>query len=343
MKVLRILYLMLAYSSAIVAQPTISWQTCYSTSGWDDFSDVVFTQNGYLATVAKFSGYDGFMEGQDSILNPASLMLFDSNANLLWMKNYGGIDGDGYTNTTVFHKINEIADFGFAIGGITTSKDADFPEGHGLTDFAVLKTDYAGNKMWSRCIGGTGNEEFESILPTMDGGMLITVRTYSSNGDIPFHYGSGFTSDAVVFKLDSVSNIVWLKVLGGTGNEGGLANIAEISRGLYYFQISTNSNDFDLASSPIIGEKRWFIKMDSLGNIVDENIMSDGVDLYAGNEESFITVNDKFVYAGAGNPASLIYPADEGHASNEGAIAIFDTLLQMIDFKQWGGSGSDLF
>ncbi len=334
---------MMAYSSTTVAQPTIAWQTCFSTTGDDSFKDAILTETNQIAAIAKFGENDVFMVDQDSLLNPATLIMFDSNVNLLWVKNYGGVEADEFDNTTIFHKIVEIQDFGFVIGGVTSANNGDFPEGHGLADFAVIKTDYNGNKIWSKAIGGTGNEEFEAILPTLDGGVLITGRTYSSNGDIPFHYGSGFTSDAVIFKLDSVGNIVWLKVLGGTGNEGGLANIAEISRGFYYFHISTNSNDYDLASSPIIGEKRWFIKMDSLGTIVDENIMSDGVDLYAGNEESFIIVNDKFVYAGAGNPSSLIYPAEEGHASNEGAIAIFDTLLQMIDFKQWGGSGSDLF
>jgi hypothetical protein len=330
-------------TSILYAQPTIAWQTCFSTTGDDFFSDAIITQYGQIAAVAKFAGYDGFMENQDSLPYPASLMMFDAGANLLWTKNFGGVESVGFTSTTIFHKITEIPDFGFVIGGVTSANDGDFPEGHGLADIAVMKTDYAGNKIWSKAIGGTGNEEFEAILPTMDGGVLITGRTYSSNGDIPFHYGSGFTSDAIVIKLDNLGNTIWLKVLGGTGNEGGIANIAEIRRGVYYFHISTNSNDYDLATSPILGGKRWMLKMDSLGNIVEENIISAVTDLYTSSNESFVIENNKFLYASVGNPESLLYPAEAGHAAVEGAIAIFDTLLQMITFKQWGGSGVDNF
>ncbi len=327
----------------LFSQPYIAWQTCYSTNRDDLFFDAILTSKNKIACLGKFTGLDGIMAGQDSLYYPGSLMLFDSTANLLWMKNYGGIESDGYINSTILQHIREMPNQNFIIGGLSSSKDGDFPEGHGLYDFAILLVDSVGNKIWSKSIGGTGEEVFEAVLPTLDGGFIATGRTFSSNGDIPFHYGDGFSSDAIVFKLDSAGNLLWLKVLGGTGNEGGIANIAEISRGYYYFHISTNSNDNDLSISPIIGEKRWFIKMDSVGNIVDQNIMSAVTDLKKGSGESFINVNNQFVYAGTGNAESVLYPTAPEHASNEGAIAIFDTLLQIIEFKQWGGTGADVF
>jgi len=83
--------------------------------------------------------------------------------------------------------------------------------------------------------------------------------------------------------------------------------------------------------------------MDSLGNIADENIMSSTSDLLKTNGETMIYQNEKFIYSGTGNPESLIYTTTPEHSSNEVAIAIFDTLLQMQTFKQWGGTGFDQF
>ncbi|MBK8346075.1 MAG: hypothetical protein IPL12_23960 [Bacteroidetes bacterium] len=78
-----------------------------------------------------------------------------------------------------------------------------------------------------------------------------------------------------------------------------------------------------------MAKKRWFIKMDSIGNIVDQNIMSAVTDLKRGSGESFINVNNQFVYAGTGNAESVLYPTAPEHASNEGAITNFDTLYKL--------------
>ncbi|MBK7442359.1 MAG: hypothetical protein IPI65_12630 [Bacteroidetes bacterium] len=52
----------------------------------DYFSDAIKTSKNQIACTAKFGGTDGFMSGQDSMPYPGTLMLFDSTANLLWLK-----------------------------------------------------------------------------------------------------------------------------------------------------------------------------------------------------------------------------------------------------------------
>jgi hypothetical protein len=51
---------------------------------------------------------------------------------------------------------------------------------------------------WQKCLGGTGSDYAQSILPTPDGGYIVAGYTNSNNGDITVNHGS---RDAWVVKL----------------------------------------------------------------------------------------------------------------------------------------------
>ncbi|MBK6732366.1 MAG: hypothetical protein IPG60_15895 [Bacteroidetes bacterium] len=181
-------------------------------------------------------------------------------------------------------------------------------------DFIIVSTDYNGNKLWSKSYGGPGVDETEGFIATLDGGYLLTGSTNGSGGDIPFHYGSGFTNDAIVIKTDSMGEILWLKVLGGSANDSPIGDVVEIDRGYYIINIGTYSNDYDLTDSGFEGLKRWIIKIDSLGNKVDESFMEGNVDLYTYTNDMVIPFGDGFMVVGNGNANSLLYPTSPEHA-----------------------------
>ncbi|MBK9457404.1 MAG: hypothetical protein IPO24_18355 [Bacteroidetes bacterium] len=56
----------------------------------------------------------------------------------------------------------------------------------------------------------------------------------SSGGDIPDHYGSGFSNDIIIIKTDSLGNIQWTKNMGTSGDDGILSNPIEIERRLVF-------------------------------------------------------------------------------------------------------------
>ena len=56
---------------------------------------------------------------------------------------------------------------------------------HGLTDYWVVKLDSAGNIVWQKLLGGSGNELAWSVQQTGDGGYIVAGWSASSaSGDV---------------------------------------------------------------------------------------------------------------------------------------------------------------
>lgn len=109
----------------------------------------------------------------------------DSSCNIQWAKTIGGAGYDAA------NYIVQTADGGYAMAGTTAS----FGAGNG--DVYVVKLDASGNLTWSRTIGGTANDQGNSIEQTADKGYAISGTTYS------FGKGKG---DIYFVKLDSNGN-----------------------------------------------------------------------------------------------------------------------------------------
>ncbi|MFZ1611770.1 MAG: T9SS type A sorting domain-containing protein, partial [Chitinophagales bacterium] len=107
--------------------------------------------------------------------------------------------------------------------------------------------------------------------------------------------------------------------------------------------IGAHSNDYDLADSGISGDKRWIVKLDSLGNIVDESFMSGTLDFNTYTNNMVIPFKNGILAVGRGNATSPLYTTAPDHAMEEGAVAVFNESLELTVFKQWGGSKSDGF
>ncbi len=319
------------------AQPSIAWQRCYGTTDNDHFNDAINTHdNGILAAI-DYVGTDGDAEGLYDLAFPATLMKFDSVLNLEWYSSFGG-----YTNASAFLSVYQMSNHDYVAGGATSSIDGDFADNHGNTDLMLVRTDSMGDKIWSRSYGSPGYETFESFMPTMDGGYLICGHSPSSGGDIPGHYGSGFSNDGIVIKTDSMGNVLWSKNLGTSGDDGMAGNPLEIDRGYYILNVICNGEDFDMTGSGITGRKRWLIKMDSLGNIVDENIISGETDLGSEPGKEMIYQNGQILILDKANPLTNYFPDVHGiGGSADGGIGIFNTDLDFVDLKIFGGTLND--
>ncbi|MEZ5012855.1 MAG: MopE-related protein [Chitinophagales bacterium] len=124
-----------------------------------------------------------------------------------------------------------------------------------------LHIDSLGNVLWQKCLGGDENDWGVSIVYTSDGGCLVGGITESNDGDIPYNIGS---IDYFLVKLDSVGNILWTKVFGGS-NIDWLNKVVLTSENGFILSGFTNSNDGDILE--LKGEEDvWLIKLDSLGN-----------------------------------------------------------------------------
>ncbi|MBN1426013.1 hypothetical protein JXA88_15800 [Candidatus Fermentibacteria bacterium] len=107
----------------------------------------------------------------------------------LWTKTCGGIGQDKAASVCC------AADGGFAIAGTTTSFGA------GGADFWLVRTDAAGETLWTRTYGGPGEDECHDMVATGDGGFALAGHTTS--------FGTVGWFDAYLVKVDSLGQVEW--------------------------------------------------------------------------------------------------------------------------------------
>jgi hypothetical protein len=86
------------------------------------------------------------------------------------------------------------SDSGYIIAGGTYPGPVD------SGDVYLVKTDVNGDTLWTKKIGGTGNDEARCIRQTFDGGYIISAESNS------FNSGS---QDMYIIKTDSIGNPQW--------------------------------------------------------------------------------------------------------------------------------------
>jgi len=119
---------------------------------------------------------------------------------------------------------------------------------------------------WQKSLGGTEDEQAQSIQQTSDGGYIASGYSGSNDGDVS---GNHANADCWITKLNSNGTIQWQKSLGGSIYEVG-SSIRQTTDGGYIVSGYTNSNDGDVSGfhGPGAGLLDfWVIKLDATGNI----------------------------------------------------------------------------
>ncbi len=108
------------------------------------------------------------------------------------------------------HYVIQTTDGGYIIACTTTSI------GEGGRDVYVVKTDAAGDIVWTKTFGGALDNEYGyCIQQTADGGYIVS-------GQGAFNGFSG-EIDFYLIKLTATGDTSWTKTYGGNGNENALA------------------------------------------------------------------------------------------------------------------------
>ena len=121
--------------------------------------------------------------------------------------------------------------------------------------------------VWNKLLGGGDSEVAYSIQQTTDGGYIVAGTSRSSaNGDVTgTNHG---TYDYWIVKLDGSGNIVWNKLLGGSGSETAY-DIQQTTDGGYIVAGSSNTPaNGDVSGVNHGGNDYWIVKLDGSGNIV---------------------------------------------------------------------------
>lgn len=150
---------------------------------------------------------------------------------------YGGSNNDSGRD------FEFMADGGYLVAGHTLSSGA------GWHDIYLVKTDAGGAKVWSKTIGGIGDDYVYSIIKAQDGGYILGGSTRS--------YGAG-SDDFYMVKIDDSGNKVWDKTFGTSQIDIG-REVAPTPDGGYIFIGYTQSNGYDImvVKTSANGTEQW--------------------------------------------------------------------------------------
>ena len=113
--------------------------------------------------------------------------------------------------------------------------------------------------------GGSKSDIGYSIVPTTDGGYVLTGETYSNNGE--FNGMNKGYNDIFVLKLNSNGDTIWKKTYGGVGLDWS-SSITTSNDGGYILTGITYSNDGDFSGMNKDSSDIFVMKLNSNGDIV---------------------------------------------------------------------------
>lgn len=215
----------------------------------------------------------------DSLSDPVPpdmyLVWFDVNGDTLRSEIYGGDSLD------IGYWLEITPDSNFIIAGETKSY------GLGSSDAWLIKTDTAGNIIWTKTFGGVSYDMARCVKNTPDKGFIILGSSYSS--------GAGF-SDIWLLKTDSLGNLEWSKTYGGECYEWGYE--VEVLNNGYIIIGQTNSFGWNYAQDV------YLIRTDSSGDTLWTKVFDNCSDDDVGYSIT-CTWDNGFVLAGYTTPQVL--------------------------------------
>jgi uncharacterized delta-60 repeat protein len=150
----------------------------------------------------------------------------------------------GGSNNDFANSIIQSSDGGYVVAGYTNSFGGSY-------DFYVVKLYSSGSVAWTKTIGGSGDDQANSVVQSSDGGYIVAGYTTSFGA-------SG--ADMYVVKLGSGGNVQWTKTIGGSDDD--FANsVIQSSDGGYVIAGYTQS--FGAG-----GYDFYVVKLDGSGNVV---------------------------------------------------------------------------
>ncbi|MDR1943763.1 MAG: hypothetical protein LBQ19_02980 [Synergistaceae bacterium] len=174
-----------------------------------------------------------------------------------WEVSLGGV---GYDSA---YSVSPTKDGGCIVVGRSDSDEYDISGNHGGADFLVVKMSGNGDVEWLKCLGGSKDDDANSVQQTSDGGYIVAGWTSSNDGDVSGNHGHG---NFWIVRLNAKGNIIWQRCLGGSGFDTGMS-IQQTSDGGLIVTGTITSNNGDVSGNHG-GIDAWVARLNAKGEII---------------------------------------------------------------------------
>ncbi|MEO6168902.1 MAG: T9SS type A sorting domain-containing protein [Chitinophagales bacterium] len=230
-----------------------------------------------------------------------------------WQKTFGGSGNEYYGYILKLHDGNYLQ------YGNTSSGDGDFSSNQGKDDAYMIKTDEAGNILWSKTYGGKKKDGFNQVIEMANGNLMAAGYTASKGGDVNRNNGE---FDGWLVQLNSNGNILSQHCYGGSAHDEFLGMTAGDNKEVYLTGF-TRSTDGDLTGTGNHGNgDGWVIRVNKDGNMAwVKCVGGSNFDQFT----SIITLENKIYVSG------VTYSFDADATQNHSAPGFFDHFLARLD------------
>lgn len=307
---------------------TIQWEKSYGGTNYESARDVVQTADGGYMVLGETNSTDGDVIAGYGGTKDIWLLKLDATGSLQWQKRYGG------TGLDIGNHIELMPDGSFLIAASSSSNDGDIRGNHTsntYTDGVLLKISSTGTVLWSKCFGGTKNEELFDI-EGINGITYLAGFTNSVDGDIP---PSQKNYDVWLLAIDAAGNKVFSKIYGGSQNDVAYS-MTRGNDGTLTLAGYTTSNDGDVKGAKG-GQDYWVINVNLQGKLLWQKVLGGTDAEYA---KTIITDKDSSYIVGG-----ISYSSDGDVTGALGDGDFWTVKLSpsgaVIWKKNWGGQDND--
>jgi hypothetical protein len=195
MQILKFLLTVIGVLGLHTAQAQSRFFRTYTNNGYDYGEGVVQLADSSFLVTGSSSSFDE-APAQAFLLKVDKLGVYE------WSRAYGGVESDG--GRRVFAVPND----GIYVAGYTDSYGA------GSYDYYFFKTDWSGNLLWEKTIGGAGWERLNDAVMLPDTSFILVGETTSTNNEV---------EDLYIARISKSGDELWTRKIGGDGADIGNA------------------------------------------------------------------------------------------------------------------------
>ena len=301
------------------------WSRTFGGTLNDEGDAIVVTSDGGYMISGYTESNDGDVTGNHGSWD-AWVIKIDADGNKIWQKTFGGSKLERAFGLTA------LSDGNFMIAVDATSTDGDVVDNHSdAADVWLVKLNNSGDKLWSKCFGGSSGEQMPfSMTRGNDGGVVVTGfnSAFIADGDVlPSEKGM----DIWVLKVSDNGNLEWQKTFGKNNDDIGWKIIATTD-GNYVVTGTTYKGLPPVNGVSKLQNNIWVLKIDNAGNLLwDKELGGDG--LGTGRGAVALASGAVMILGNTSSPDELL--------ENDAWIVTLNSNGEIVNQQAFGGSKDD--